>query len=72
MKREKRLTKREKKDQSGGGHNHEAGHIHCIACGRHINPGEPAPKVMHIAVLLMRAPGGGGAFMPSVASAQAP
>jgi hypothetical protein len=40
MKREKRLTKREKKEQSGGGHNHEQGHIHCIACGRHIDPNE--------------------------------
>jgi RNA polymerase-binding transcription factor DksA len=42
MKREKRLTKREKKEQSGGaggGHQH-AGHIHCIACGRHIDPNE--------------------------------
>lgn len=40
MKREKRLTKREKKAQGGGGHQHEAGHIHCIACGRHIDPTE--------------------------------
>jgi RNA polymerase-binding transcription factor DksA len=42
MKREKRLTKREKKELSGGGgggHNH-AGHIHCVACGRHIDPEE--------------------------------
>ena len=40
MKREKRLTKREKKEQGGAGHKHEAGHIHCIACGRHIDPNE--------------------------------
>jgi hypothetical protein len=42
MKREKRLTKREKKAQGGGGggHQHDAGHIHCIACGRHIDPAE--------------------------------
>jgi len=40
MKREKRLTKREKKDQSGAGHKHENTHIHCIACGRHIDPNE--------------------------------
>jgi hypothetical protein len=42
MKREKRLTKREKKEATGGGaagHQHQ-GHIHCIACGRHIEPGE--------------------------------
>ena len=41
MKREKRLTKREKKEQNGGGGGHEhTGHIHCIACGRHIDPEE--------------------------------
>jgi len=40
MKREKRLTKREKKEQSGGGHKHDHQHIHCIACGRHIDPNE--------------------------------
>lgn len=53
MKREKRLTKREKKEQSGGGgggHAHQ-GHIHCVACGRHIDPGEfeaAAPTAMLI------------------------
>ena len=40
MKREKRLTKREKKEQGGGGQKQEHGHIHCIACGRHIDPNE--------------------------------
>ena len=40
MKREKRLTKREKKEQSGGGGHQHQGHIHCIACGRHIDAGE--------------------------------
>jgi hypothetical protein len=40
MKREKRLTKRERKDLNGGGHQHDHGHIHCIACGRHIDPSE--------------------------------
>jgi len=40
MKREKRLTKREKKEQSGGGGHNHAQHIHCIACGRHIDPTE--------------------------------
>jgi hypothetical protein len=41
MKREKRLTKREKKQQSGGGGGgHDHNHIHCIACGRHIDPNE--------------------------------
>ena len=41
MKREKRLTKKERKEQGGSSqHDHEAGHIHCIACGRHIDPQE--------------------------------
>ena len=41
MKREKRLTKRERKAAGGeAGHQHEHGHIHCIACGRHIEPSE--------------------------------
>lgn len=41
MKREKRLTKREKKAAGGGGeHTHEHQHIHCIACGRHLDGDE--------------------------------
>jgi hypothetical protein len=41
MKRAKRLTKRERKEQSGGAApKHDHGHIHCIACGRHIDPSE--------------------------------
>jgi hypothetical protein len=46
MKREKRLTKREKKSQDPthrAGPNFKGGgqqHIHCIACGRHIEPDE--------------------------------
>lgn len=40
MKREKRLSKREKKEQNASGRSHEHGHIHCIACGRHIDPQE--------------------------------
>ena len=49
MKREKRLTKKERKAQdpspaqAGGGQNHQ-GHIHCIACGKHLDAqlfGEP-------------------------------
>jgi hypothetical protein len=40
MKREKRLTKRERKAQGGGGQQHDHTHIHCIACGRHIDPNE--------------------------------
>jgi hypothetical protein len=45
MKRKPQLTKREKKAAAGprpaasaGGHNHQ--HIHCIACGRHLDPSE--------------------------------
>lgn len=42
MKREKRLTRRERKAMTGGspsGHTHDHGeqHIHCIACGRHLD-----------------------------------
>lgn len=44
MKREKRLTKRERKAASGGGeghdHHHHEQHIHCVACGRHLDPAE--------------------------------
>ncbi len=43
MKREKRLTKRERKAAAGGEQPHEhdhAPHIHCVACGRHLDPGE--------------------------------
>lgn len=42
MKRKPQLTKRERKAMSprpaqpAGGHNH--GHIHCIACGKHLDP----------------------------------
>ena len=40
MKRERRLTRRERKAKEastgGGGHSH----IHCVACGRHIEPDE--------------------------------
>ena len=39
VQRQKRLTKKEKKaTQGGGGHQHEHRHIHCIACGRHLDP----------------------------------
>jgi hypothetical protein len=41
MKKEKRLTKRERKALDGkgpsGGH---AEHIHCVGCGRHLDPHE--------------------------------
>ena len=44
MKREKRQTKKEKKaarPAAQGGHQHaEEQHIHCIACGRHLDPSE--------------------------------
>ena len=55
MKREKRSTKKERKAAqggvvksarapAGGGGQHEHRHIHCIACGKHLEPtsfGEP-------------------------------
>jgi hypothetical protein len=47
MKREKRITKKERKAlervpgnvpaQAAGGHQHQ--HIHCVACGKHLDPG---------------------------------
>jgi hypothetical protein len=50
MKREKRLTKKERKEQSGGEHHHDQAHIHCVACGRHIDQKEfqtkPATAMM--------------------------
>jgi hypothetical protein len=48
MKREKRLTKKERKAEAG--HSHEHQHIHCISCGRHIDPHEfsASPPSAHI------------------------
>ncbi|HEY2405158.1 MAG TPA: hypothetical protein VGI10_04100 [Polyangiaceae bacterium] len=43
MQRTKRLTKRERKEQSPG-HAHEHQHIHCVACGRHLDPAEFAAQ----------------------------
>jgi hypothetical protein len=57
VKREKKLTKREQKAlkaaQSPGAHQHEhAEHIHCVACGRHIDPSEitgaPGALAVHV------------------------
>lgn len=47
MKREKRLTKREQKALKGpkpnaAGHDHPE-HIHCVSCGRHLDPAEFDP-----------------------------
>ncbi|HEY4105863.1 MAG TPA: hypothetical protein VGM44_18310 [Polyangiaceae bacterium] len=39
MQRKKRLTKRERKEQ-GPATPHQHAHIHCIACGRHLDPEE--------------------------------
>jgi hypothetical protein len=39
MKREKRLTKKERKAQTAAS-NTDQQHIHCIACGRHLHAGE--------------------------------
>jgi hypothetical protein len=38
--REKRLTKRERKEQNPKRPKHDHGeqHIHCIACGKHLDP----------------------------------
>ncbi len=40
MQRTKRLTKRELKAQNPGPSGHQNAHIHCIACGRHLDPKE--------------------------------
>jgi hypothetical protein len=40
MKREKKMTKRERKAQTpsgAAGHTHHDQHIHCVACGRHLD-----------------------------------
>ena len=42
MKRQPKLTKRERKALAparpqANGHQHEHQHIHCIACGKHLN-----------------------------------
>ena len=40
MKRQKRLTRRERKAAQGGESQRHDAHIHCVACGRHIDPAE--------------------------------
>jgi hypothetical protein len=53
MKRQPKLTKRERKAQNprpaqgpGGGTPSGHGHIHCVACGKHLDPGDfEAPAV---------------------------
>jgi hypothetical protein len=46
VKREKRLTKREQKavkaaaSPSAHAHEHQEQHIHCVACGRHLDASE--------------------------------
>jgi hypothetical protein len=41
MQRKPRLTKRERKDQNpNAGAGHQQAHIHCVACGRHLDPQE--------------------------------
>jgi hypothetical protein len=59
VKREKRLTKREQKALKGGPARaatsttgeQEQEHVHCVACGRHIGPGEfqaAPPKALRL------------------------
>jgi hypothetical protein len=38
--RQKRLTKRERKALDPKTHDHQQQHIHCISCGRHLDPAE--------------------------------
>lgn len=54
MKREKRLTKRERRalDPARPAAPQGGAHIHCIACGRHIDPPEftgTSPKAVYLA-----------------------
>ncbi|WP_437711843.1 hypothetical protein WMF45_41495 [Sorangium sp. So ce448] len=46
MKREKRLTKRERKALAPArtAQHHEQKHIHCVACGKHLDPEEFLPQ----------------------------
>ena len=44
MKKEKRLSKREKKAQSGVVKPAAPKHIHCVACGRHLDAAEMSAK----------------------------
>ena len=54
MKREKRLTRRERKDQDPTRADRmkaAAPHIHCVACGRHMEPeefGGITPKAVYL------------------------
>jgi hypothetical protein len=57
VKREKRLTKREQKAlkaaaaPSAHAHTHDQPHIHCVACGRHLDPSEfdgASPLATHV------------------------
>ncbi len=52
-KREKRLTKRQRKELHGKGPSGQAQHkhIHCIACGRHIDPEEFAAATPSATIL---------------------
>lgn len=49
MKRQPKLTKRERKalaparPQGAGGHDHQHQHIHCIACGKHLDEADFEP-----------------------------
>jgi hypothetical protein len=55
VKREKQLTKRERKALKAPattGHDHQHEHIHCVACGRHLDQSEFAatpPKAVVLA-----------------------
>lgn len=56
MKKAPRLTKRERKATSAAqrpaaNHTHDHGHIHCIACGKHLDPSDFEPPVRSATVL---------------------
>lgn len=54
MKRERTLTKRERKAAKGAGPSgapKQASHIHCVACGRHLDPSEFSAPATAVVVL---------------------
>jgi hypothetical protein len=66
MKRQKRLTKRERKATDEPAHDHQ--HIHCIVCGRHIDPDEFAASPATARILACQH----GSKFPSCAACTVP
>lgn len=72
MKRKKRLTRRERKALEGGpGAGAPAPHIHCVACGRHVDPKEFTTSPIGARFLRCRHGGKFAACVPCVSAGQA-